>query len=419
MLDTVKVGKQITLFRKNKGLTQEDVARQLDISPQAVSKWENGHAMPELSLLVELSELLECTMDQIFFPAPMPAVNANFEHILLPYAPVAEFTGRTWPRSMSKPAILSAIKLFMGLETRRDAMNRQINDDTEYILQGAFSGISFGYSWGFEDNWEECLAVYGLTCEIHKKAEYSQKEFIQTAINHIRSGYPVIVIPKEYTDTILATGYSDSGRTLKGLPFLDGDDEKNSIMSFEQLKSFSEWYLKDSELLLIKPGSKTDSVVDQCRKVLQKGYALLSNKVHLFEEPLMGYGLVIYDNWCEELRKETNREMTDIECMFPHIFIHYEGKLRIRQFLECCIHLIQDIDDSYIRTAISKYDEILSICEKCLNEMLPKTPENAAEARMMRQAYIGILQRCRGLEEEALVAISSSVTEQGRALTLR
>ena len=57
MLDTVKVGKQITLFRKNKGLTQEDVARQLDISPQAVSKWENGHAMPELSLLVELSEL--------------------------------------------------------------------------------------------------------------------------------------------------------------------------------------------------------------------------------------------------------------------------------------------------------------------------------------------------------------------------
>lgn len=414
MFDAVKAGKQITLFRKNKGLTQEDVARQLGISPQAVSKWENGHAMPELSVFVELSELLDCTMDQIFSPAPMPAMNANFEHILLPYASIAEFTGKSWPRSMSKPAILSAIKLFMGLETRRDAMNRQINDDTEYILQGAFSGISFGYSWGFEDNWEECLAVYGLTCENHQRAEYSQKEFIQTAINHIKSGYPIIVIPKEYTDTILATGYSDSGRTLKGLPFLDGDDEKNSIMSFEHLKSFSEWYLKDSELLLIKPGSKTDSVDDRCRRALQKGYALLSNKLHLFEEPLVGYGLVIYDNWCEELRRETNQEMTDIECMFPHIFIHYEGKLRIRQFLECCIHLIQDIDNSAIRSAISKYDEILSICEKCLNEMLPKTPENAAEARAKRQAYIGILQRCKGLEEEALVAISSSVTKQDR-----
>lgn len=407
MLDTLKAGKQIALFRKSRGLTQEDVARQLNISPQAVSKWENGHTMPELSLLVEVSELLGCTIDQILFPVPMPAMNANFEHILLPYAPIADFTGTSWPRSMSKPAILSAIKLFMGLEKRRDAMNQQINDDTEYILQGAFSGISFGYSWGFEDNWDECLAVYGLACELHASAEYSQKEYIQMAIDHIKSGYPIIVIPREYTDTILATGYSDSGRILKGLPFLDGDDEKNSVMSFGQLKSFSEWYVKDSELLLIQPGAKTDSVVDKCREALQKGYTLLSNKVHSLEQPLVGYGLVIYDNWCEELRKETNQELTDIGCMFPHIFIHYEGKLRIRQFLESCMHLIRDIDKSAIRTAISKYEEILSICEKCMHEMLPKTPENAAEARVKRQAYIGILQRCRGLEEEALAAISS------------
>ena len=402
MLDTVKAGKQIALFRKSRGMTQEDIARLLNISPQAVSKWENGHTMPELSLLVELSELLECKIDQILFPVPVPVGKANFEHVLLPYAPIADFTGRSWPRSMSKPAILAAVKLFMGLEKRRNAMNQQVNDDTEYIFQAAFSGISFGYSWGFDDNWDECLAVYGLTCESHPSARYSQKEFIQMAIDHIRSGYPIIVIPKEYTDTILATGYSDSGKILKGIPFLDGDDEKNSIMSFGQLKSFSEWYLKESELLLIKPGSKTDSLVDKCREALQKGCMLLSNKVHLFEQPLVGYGLVIYDNWCEELRKETNRELTDIECIFPHIFIHYEGKLRIRQFLDCCMHLIQDIDNSAVRAAISKYEEILSICEKCMHEMLPKTPENAVEARVKRQAYIGILHRCRELEEEAL-----------------
>lgn len=142
MLDNVKVGKQIALLRKNKGLTQEDIARQLNISSQAVSKWENGHTMPELSLLVALSELLECTIDHILFPMPVQAANANFEHILLPYAPIADFVGIRWPRSMSKLAILSAVKLFMGLEKRRDAMNRQINDDAEYILQGAFSGIS-------------------------------------------------------------------------------------------------------------------------------------------------------------------------------------------------------------------------------------------------------------------------------------
>lgn len=409
MFDNVKVGKQIALLRKIKELTQEDVARQLNISPQAVSKWENGHAMPELSILVELSELLGCTIDQILFPAPVSAENANFEQILLPYAPVADFSGKNWPRSMSKPAILSAVKLFMGLEERKDAMNRQINDDAEYILQGAFSGISFGYSWGFDDNWEECLAVYGLTCEVHGRADYSQEAFIRMAADHIKSGYPIVIIPKEYTDTILGTGFSNQGKILKGISFLDGDDEKNSTVSFEQLKSFSEWYVKDSDLLLIKPGPKTGSVADKCRETLQRGYALLSNKKPVFDQPLVGYGLVIYDNWCEELRRETNQDLVDIQCMFPHIFIHYEGKLRIRQFLELCTHLIQDIDKSAFMTAISKYDEMLSICEKCMQEMLPKTPENAAEAREKRQAYIGILQRNRGLEEEALEALSSSI----------
>lgn len=405
MLDYVKAGKQIALFRKRRGLTQEDVAGQLNISSQAVSKWENGHAMPELYLMAELSELLGCKIDQILFPAPVPAANANFEHILLPYAPVADFTGRSWPRSMSKPAILSAVKLFMGLEERVDSRRQQVNDDTEYILQAAFSGICFGYSWEPDHIWEGCLAVYGLTGEIHTRAEHSQEDFIRMATDHVAGGYPIVVIPKEYTDTILATGYSDQGRVLKGIPFLDGDDERNSAISFGQLKSFADWYEKDSDLLLIKPGPKTEPVADKCREALQKGYTLLSNKIHLFEQPLMGYGLVIYDNWCEELRKETNRDLVDIECMFPHIFIHYEGKLRIKQFLELCMHIIQDIDSSALIAAISKYEEILSICEKCLQEMLSKTPESVEEAGMKRQAYIGILQRCRELEEEALEAI--------------
>lgn len=356
MFDNVKAGKQIATFRKNKGFTQENVARYLNISPQAVSKWENGHAMPELSLLVELSELLECKSDQILSSTPVFAANANFEHILLPYAPIADFAGRSWPRSMSKPAILSAIKLFMGLEERMDPLNRQMNDDIEYILQSAFSGISFGYSWEPDHVWEGCLAVYGLTCELHARANYSKEDFVRMATENIESGYPVVVIPKEYIDTILVTGYSHQGRILKGIPFLDGDDEKNSAMSFQRLKNFPEWYVKDSDLLLIKTCPKIDSIAEKYGEALQKGCALLSNKIHLFDQPLVGYGLVIYDNWCEELRKETNQDLEDIQCMFPHIFIHYEDKLRIRQFLELCMQLIQDIDGSAIRTAISKYE---------------------------------------------------------------
>ena len=65
MFDSRKAGKQIALLRKRKGLTQEDVASRLNISSQAVSKWENGHTMPELSLLVELSEILDLALIHI------------------------------------------------------------------------------------------------------------------------------------------------------------------------------------------------------------------------------------------------------------------------------------------------------------------------------------------------------------------
>ena len=116
MFDSAKAGKEIAVLRKSMGLTQEELAGRLNISPQAVSKWENGHAMPELSLLVELAEILGSTVDSILFPASRPGANANIEHVLLPYAPIADFSGRTWPRSMAYPAMLSAVKLLMGLE---------------------------------------------------------------------------------------------------------------------------------------------------------------------------------------------------------------------------------------------------------------------------------------------------------------
>ncbi len=41
-MDISKVGKQISTLRKEKGYTQENLAEILNISPQAVSKWENG-----------------------------------------------------------------------------------------------------------------------------------------------------------------------------------------------------------------------------------------------------------------------------------------------------------------------------------------------------------------------------------------
>lgn len=65
MLDKEKIGKTIAFYRKERGMTQKELAELLHISYQAVSKWEAGVSMPTVEMLYELSELLNITVDSI------------------------------------------------------------------------------------------------------------------------------------------------------------------------------------------------------------------------------------------------------------------------------------------------------------------------------------------------------------------
>ena len=58
-------GQRFQRLRKNANLTQEDVAKQLNITAQAVSKWENDVSAPDISVLVELSDILGVTLDEL------------------------------------------------------------------------------------------------------------------------------------------------------------------------------------------------------------------------------------------------------------------------------------------------------------------------------------------------------------------
>ena len=64
-MDQVKIGKYLKCLRKEKGLTQAQVAEQLGVSDRTISRWENGSGMPDISLLVEIAELYETTIPEI------------------------------------------------------------------------------------------------------------------------------------------------------------------------------------------------------------------------------------------------------------------------------------------------------------------------------------------------------------------
>ena len=59
------IGKRIGLLRRQKGLTQEELANHMGVSPQAVSKWENDQTCPDISALPKLAQLFGVTVDEL------------------------------------------------------------------------------------------------------------------------------------------------------------------------------------------------------------------------------------------------------------------------------------------------------------------------------------------------------------------
>ena len=64
-MDQVKTGQFIKACRKEKNLTQREVAEKLNISEKTVSKWETGNGLPEVGLMLPLCELLEISVNEL------------------------------------------------------------------------------------------------------------------------------------------------------------------------------------------------------------------------------------------------------------------------------------------------------------------------------------------------------------------
>ena len=61
----MNVSEKIRTLRKSKGMSQEELAGQVNISRQAVSRWENGTALPDADNIVQLSKLFGVTTDYL------------------------------------------------------------------------------------------------------------------------------------------------------------------------------------------------------------------------------------------------------------------------------------------------------------------------------------------------------------------
>jgi len=64
-MNTIKINEQISFLRKQKGLTQEQLANALGVTNQSVSKWESGQCCPDIQLLPDIAKFFEVSVDEL------------------------------------------------------------------------------------------------------------------------------------------------------------------------------------------------------------------------------------------------------------------------------------------------------------------------------------------------------------------
>ena len=102
------IGKNISAHRKRCGLTQAGLAEKLNYSDKAVSKWERGESMPDVSTLVQLAKLFEITVDELVSdPNALPAETAGVQKAM------GKVVEKTLKRKANKNIILSLSSLLV------------------------------------------------------------------------------------------------------------------------------------------------------------------------------------------------------------------------------------------------------------------------------------------------------------------
>lgn len=144
-MDNLKIGRYIQHLRKSAGMTQKELADKLNISFQAVSKWENGDTLPDTGILLELCDVLNTTADKLLNGGSIAAferrlmrlddVVAGFENI--------ESVGRLFGEECTfYTGMIEGINEKMNIDILaylKDPMTRDVMY-AEVLIQGILSG---------------------------------------------------------------------------------------------------------------------------------------------------------------------------------------------------------------------------------------------------------------------------------------
>ena len=247
MLDKDKVGKRIAYFRKEKGITQKELADLLHISYQAVSKWELGKSLPTVEMLYEISNLLKVTVDVLLnedewrnrrityqdsgldarklyaFKEEVMKLNSADERILA--AQFADACLFQMDTSNMKEPVYSCITCVPG---SKEKLAKEYRYNQEICMDAAANAINYTLQHGVRP----VILRSNVVC-----GNYSQEQLYLMAQAFRRicdkntvlfagmeiSAQPINYNPNEYEVSATVIGVQDKERLLTGSRLADGD----------------------------------------------------------------------------------------------------------------------------------------------------------------------------------------------------
>lgn len=184
-MDTVKIGKYIAAKRKELGLTQAQVAGKLNMSDKSVSKWERGVCLPDVSVYLELCEILGISLNEFFAGEDIEQsrIEKKSEENLLGVAEDGKAHKRRLKAVIAALAALCAVVTGILIYRSVSSEISQVNyieplaaDSTEMNIAELLSDAdgAFLYHYAVDKGFNEMT----LSLSVYRKGEPERKEII-------------------------------------------------------------------------------------------------------------------------------------------------------------------------------------------------------------------------------------------------
>lgn len=169
-------GENLKEIRNNKNLSQEELAEILNISRQAISRWEANQGYPEVEMLLKLADVLDCSLDYLMYGKSRAKTDNNsIEREITIYSPTeksvtvctavqasAEFKSKDQP----KYALIGVTGRTRFEETRRilgwyeteEAISAEIESIYNSIIKGA-QNYTLKYACNVSKSWNKIKII--------------------------------------------------------------------------------------------------------------------------------------------------------------------------------------------------------------------------------------------------------------------